>query len=132
MVAVLAQDIDNPDRVWENFDLCTGLLESKHGPVTYKIVAEIKDRLSLAWAAKHDVRFGSDEAYALEGDEGFKALYRAYDLLNAAEISSKFKATYRIDKKTYETTNAKAREISQSVRTTLNQKSQLSHRASWS
>jgi hypothetical protein len=83
LLAQINDDISNPDRVWENFDLCTSLLASKYGPASYHMVGSIKDKLPLAWAAKQGVTLGTDAAYSLEGDEGFSSLYAARDGLDS-------------------------------------------------
>ena len=82
MIVQLREDVKDPDRVWENFDLCTSLLASKYGPATFGMIGELKDEIPLAWAKKHGVKLGTEQAYSLEGDDGFKALYAARDELD--------------------------------------------------
>lgn len=114
MLNRLRDEVKNPDRVWENFDLCTSLLTSKYGPSTYDTVREIKGKIPMAWAAKHGVELGTEPAYALEGDEGFKALYAAREGLDDEVVLARNRS-YKAGAEEYNKNQAVSREIAREI-----------------
>jgi hypothetical protein len=96
--------VKDPDKLWDNIDFYTDLLESKHGDIALKNIADNKVTTSIrdAWLAKHGATM-SDRSYVnIGGDEGYEAYKEAFGrLAEAAGVAERrnrerdFEATLR-------------------------------------
>jgi hypothetical protein len=70
-VATIMNDIDNPYKVWDNFDALTRLVESKHGPVVLDLIRSAEGSLASAWRKKHGENLSFMDGTYIRGEEGY-------------------------------------------------------------
>lgn len=80
VVATIMNDIDNPDKVWDNLDVLTSLLESKQGPAALGLIRGAEGRIAVAWRKRHGDNLSFLDSTYIRGDEG----YVAYSEVNTA------------------------------------------------
>lgn len=79
--------VKDPDKLWDNIDFYTGMLESKHGDIALEKIANDKVTTSIrdAWLAKHGATIGDRAGYMnIGGDEGYEAYRDAFGALAEA------------------------------------------------
>lgn len=71
------EDIENPDKLWQNFDFLNEMMESKHAPVLLSADDGVAESLRDTWLNMHGANAGDSSTYEnLGGDDGYQA-YRS-------------------------------------------------------
>lgn len=81
------KDINNPEKLWQNFDFFTGMLESAHGEMATEIIRDehVTKKLRDTWLAMHGTDITSPDVYKhIEGDDGYEAYTEASDAMREA------------------------------------------------
>jgi hypothetical protein len=74
LVESVKEDIENPDKLWQNFDFLTGMLESKHSAVALAALPGVPVKLRDTWLNMHGVDIKDVGYYSsLPGADGFQA-----------------------------------------------------------
>lgn len=74
LVESVKEDIENPDKLWQNFDFLTGMLESKHSAVALAAIPGVPEKLRSTWLNMHGVDIKDTGRYiSLPGADGFQA-----------------------------------------------------------
>lgn len=87
LASKVAEGASDPDKLWENFDFYTGMLESRFGGLAIesmnanKVTASLRD----AWLSKHGFSASDRAGYMhVGGDEGYEAYRDAYIAMTKA------------------------------------------------
>lgn len=91
VASMVGMGVKDPDKLWDNIDFYTGMLESKHSDIALDSLADNKVATSLrdAWLGKHGVTMRDRAEYQhIGGDEGYEAYQEAFSGLMEAGVAA--------------------------------------------
>lgn len=95
IASMVGMGVKDPDKLWDNIDFYTGMLESKHSDIALDSLKDNKVAPALrdAWLEKHGISMNDRAAYqGISGDEGYEAYKEAFDgLIKAGQAAQERK-----------------------------------------
>jgi hypothetical protein len=91
VASMVGLGVKDPDKLWDNIDFYTGMLESKHSDIALDSLQDNKVATSLrdAWLGKHGLTMRDRAAYQqIGGDEGYEAYQEAFGELMKAGVAA--------------------------------------------